>query len=121
VAPEEMTWPGCLCFNDGEADRARGGSGWWKQRDSACHPRREKGGEAHADGRGKALEENTRHHCFGSAGLGDLWRPWATMDNATSVEGRDSWRYDILRRLPFPTPLLFGLGNCMIGRVMRDR
>jgi hypothetical protein len=83
-----------------------------------CHPRRKKGGEAHADGREKALEENTRHHCFGSGRFG---RPLATMDHATSVEGRDSWRYDILRRLPFPTPLLSGLGNCMIGRVMRDR
>ncbi|KAK4096360.1 hypothetical protein N658DRAFT_519247 [Parathielavia hyrcaniae] len=30
---------------------------------------------AHADGREKALQQNTRHHCFGEAGLGNPWRP----------------------------------------------
>jgi hypothetical protein len=74
VAPEEMTWPGCLCFSDGEADRARRGTCWEKQRDSALPwavPKTEQGrGEAHADERGKASQENIRQHRFGSAGLG---------------------------------------------------
>jgi hypothetical protein len=73
----------------------------WSNEILPCHPRRNKRGEAHADGRGEALQQNTRHHCFGEAGLGDPWRPRTIRPRSRVVVRGDTESRD---SSPFPRP-----------------